>query len=153
MDPSVNYDDNFNGAATIRANLPAWNDAAFKQRVKDAAIKKGIRPREALREAGVSSGYLDKTSLGRATDVIQNLAVILDVSPAYLAGWAEPSEAQAKPDPTQFSCANGYMAHEELLRVLTANKTLATQITLMAKLIATAADHLPKNSERDGSGG
>jgi hypothetical protein len=69
---------------------PLWDDAAFKRWVEDGARRQGMTVRDALTAAGVSRFYLnDATVEGRSTNIVLNLAEILDASPASLFGLPE----------------------------------------------------------------
>ena len=147
------------GSATIRPDLPVWDDAAFKQRVRAAAEKAGMRPREALREAGVSQGYLDKSGQGRASDVIEKLATILNVSPAYLAGWSEEAEKPVQDVflPTHITCANGFAAYQLTLEMAASLRIMGANLAHMAEAMIGLADQVNQtmaaNKRRDGGGG
>jgi hypothetical protein len=56
-----------------------WDDAAFKERVKAAAERKGITVQQALAEVEVSRHYLEKQADGRSTNTVLNLARVLGV--------------------------------------------------------------------------
>jgi hypothetical protein len=65
---------------------PLWDDQAFKIWVREGAKARGMPVHEVLKAAGVNKFYLNETSDGRSTNVVMNLAAVLQLSPAPLFG-------------------------------------------------------------------
>jgi len=75
--------------ARLVAHEVLWDDAAFQRRLKAAAKRKGIGVGEALVAVGANRFYLNKPVEGRSTNIILNLAKLLDVPPSELFGLNE----------------------------------------------------------------
>jgi hypothetical protein len=76
----------------VTSRKTIWDDAAFKRWVEDGAKRQGMTLREVLHAAGVSRFYLKTPREGRSTNIVLNLADILDASPADLFGFGEKGE-------------------------------------------------------------
>jgi transcriptional regulator with XRE-family HTH domain len=113
----------------------AWDDAAFKERVKAAAQRKGVTMRQALEAAGVSPYYLKKTVEGRSTNTVLNLARVLDVPPAEMFGLAA-GLLQTSPPPAPPK-APPRIDGDRLRRIMIMAQTIAAQL---AALLYVATD-------------
>lgn len=65
---------------------PLWDDRAFKRWVREGAKARGMPIHEVLKAAGINKYYLNETAEGRSTNIVLNLADILQQSPAVLFG-------------------------------------------------------------------
>jgi hypothetical protein len=86
-----------------RQNL--WDDAAFVKRVENAAKKKGMDLQQVARVAGANRFYFDEKAEGRSTNVILNLAEVLNVPAAELLGVANPPGITNDPKRLEFLLA------------------------------------------------
>jgi transcriptional regulator with XRE-family HTH domain len=75
---------------------------AFKDRLKETRIKKGLSQEDLAKMLGVSKQAVQKYESGAVTNVplatVEKLAVLLDTTPAYLVEWDSKSTKPATGD-------------------------------------------------------
>lgn len=116
-----------------------WDEAAFKRWVEDGAKKRGMSLRQVFAAAGVSRFYLNDTVEGRSTNIVLNLAEILDISPAPLFGLPEsPNDAAIMRAWRQMRRASDSSEGDPVVaRVDSMARIIAAQL---AALVSIAAD-------------
>ena len=72
----------------VEQDVQLWDDAAFVQRVKEAAERKGMTIRQVLEAAVLAPSFLEKKRYERGTDAVLQLARVLDVPAAEMFGIA-----------------------------------------------------------------